>query len=63
MYEFEVANLSCAHCVNAVTHAIHREDPAAVVEVDLAARQLRVQSRCDEARLREALARVDYPVS
>ncbi len=32
---FEVAGMSCGHCVNAVTEAVHTVDPQAQVTVDL----------------------------
>jgi len=60
MYEFHVPRLSCGHCVATVTRAIQSADPAARVEVDLAAKSLRVESRADDATLRQALASVGY---
>jgi len=61
MYEFQVPKLSCGHCVATVTRAIQSADPAARVQADLAAKTLRVESRAEEAALRQALAGVGYP--
>lgn len=63
MPTFEVKNLSCGHCVKAVTRAIQSVDAQAAVEVDLGRQQVAVTSTAPEARLREALAAADYPAS
>ena len=44
MQVFNVQGMTCGHCVKAVTRAVQEQDAAAKVEVDLAARQVRVQS-------------------
>ncbi|WP_419900819.1 heavy-metal-associated domain-containing protein [Roseomonas sp. USHLN139] len=48
---FAVTGMSCGHCVRAVTEAIRAEDPAAAVQVDLAAGRVVVESRLPRARL------------
>lgn len=63
MPAFEVKNLSCGHCVNAVTRAIQSVDALATVDVDLGRKRVTVTSTASEARLREALAAADYPAS
>jgi copper chaperone len=45
MQVFNVEGMSCGHCVKAVTQAIKNQDPAAEVTVDLAAKQVSVQSQ------------------
>lgn len=60
MLEFDIANLSCGHCVRAVTEAVHEVDPAAKVEVDLASKHVKVQSQAERARLAAALAEAGY---
>jgi len=39
---FTVTGMTCDHCVRAVTGAIHQLDPAANVQVDLAAGRVSV---------------------
>ncbi|EZI24275.1 cation transporter [Pseudomonas extremaustralis] len=45
MQLFNVEGMTCGHCVKAVTQAIKNQDPAAEVTVDLAAKQVSVQSQ------------------
>ena len=50
--KFEVAGMSCGHCVNAVQNAVQTVDPEAQVTVDLATGHVDVvseQSRADHA--------------
>lgn len=44
MQVFTVQGMTCGHCVKAVTRAVQSQDEGAVVEVDLGAKQVRVQS-------------------
>jgi len=44
MQVFNVQGMTCGHCVKGVTRAVQEQDAAARVEVDLAARQVNVQS-------------------
>ena len=44
MQVFNVQGMTCGHCVKAVTRAVQEQDAAAKIEIDLAARQVRVQS-------------------
>jgi copper chaperone len=60
MTEFLVEGMSCAHCVNAVTEAIHRLDPAASVDVDLGSKHVRVGSDLDRFMLSQALTDAGY---
>lgn len=50
MIEFQVSNMTCGHCVAAITKAVKSADPAATVEIDLAAKQVRIQGNLDAAR-------------
>jgi copper chaperone len=45
MQVFNVEGMTCGHCVRAVTHAVQGKDPAASVRVDLAAKEVGVESR------------------
>ncbi|ATP43115.1 MULTISPECIES: heavy-metal-associated domain-containing protein [Pseudomonas] len=44
MQVFNVQGMTCGHCVKAVTRAVQGQDADAKVEVDLAGKQVRVQS-------------------
>ena len=44
MTEFLVEGMSCSHCVNVVTQAVHALDPAAEVQVDLGSKRVRIHS-------------------
>jgi copper chaperone len=59
-YDFSIPNLSCGHCVRAVTEAVKTADPAAEVKADTATRQVQVQSVLPRATLAEALAQAGY---
>ena len=61
MTTFTLPDLSCGHCVQAVTRAVQAEDPDARVEVDLASKRASIISSVSESRLREVLAAADYP--
>ncbi|MDQ0706290.1 copper chaperone [Pseudomonas sp. W3I7] len=45
MQIFSVEGMTCGHCVRAVTQAVQGQDPAASVKVDLAAKEVGVESR------------------
>lgn len=63
MQLFKVQGMSCGHCVRAVTQAVQGRDPAAEVQVDLAAGEVRVASRLSVAEVIEAIAEEGYAVS
>ena len=60
MKVFNVQGMTCGHCVKAVTRAVQEQDAAAKVEVDLAARQVRVQSELAEERILTAIRDEGY---
>ncbi len=62
MYELQVDNMSCAHCVGAVTRAVRALDPAAKIEIDLASKKVAIDSQAGLAQLSEAIAAAGYPV-
>lgn len=61
MHEFQLPAMSCGHCVQAVTEAAHAIDPQARVEVDLPAKQARVESARPRDLFVAALAEAGYP--
>ena len=60
MIEFEIKNMSCGHCVGAITKAVKQLDPAATVETDLAGKKVRVESAQSREVLASALAEAGY---
>ena len=60
MTEFLVEGMSCGHCVNVVTQAIHALDPAATVDVNLGSKHVRVDSDVDRLLLSRALTDAGY---
>ncbi|MEK1843183.1 MAG: cation transporter, partial [Pseudomonas sp.] len=44
MQVFNVEDMSCGHCVKAITQALQAKDPAASVRIDLAAKEVGVES-------------------
>ncbi len=61
MIEFTVKDMSCGHCVGAVTKTLQSVDPQAKVEVDLASKKVKVESTQDRAKLADALTEAGYP--
>lgn len=62
MYQLQVENMSCGHCVGAVTKAVQAIDASAKVEVDLASKSVKIDSASALAPLKSAIADAGYPV-
>lgn len=61
MIAFEVKDMSCGHCVKAITQAVQALDRDAQVRVDLAAQRVEVDSaRSDAGAVRAAIAGAGY---
>ena len=63
MIELTVNDMTCGHCVNAVTQALKAVDPAAQVDIDLAAKRVRVETRQPRTAVAEALRLAGYPAT
>jgi copper chaperone len=63
MYEYDIPDMSCGHCVATVTQAIQRADPDAVAEVDLIKRTATVSSKLDPQAIGAALDEAGYPAT
>lgn len=63
MYQLTVENMTCGHCVSAVTEAVHSIDPAALVEVDLKGRHVKVNSAAALEPIKAAIVDAGYPVT
>lgn len=62
MQVFNVKGMTCGHCVRAVTQAVVAEDPAATVEVDLAAGEVKVQSQLPRPQVAQMITEEGYVV-
>lgn len=60
MQVFQVQGMSCAHCVRAITQALQGADAAAVVEIDLAAAEVRVASTLSSEQIAALIAAEGY---
>jgi copper chaperone len=60
--EFNVPDISCGHCVRAVTEAVKQVDPDAQVSVDLESKKVTVQTTQERDAVAAALAEAGYPV-
>ncbi len=60
MQVFNVEGMTCGHCVRAVTQAVQSQDPAASVKVDLAAKEVGVESRLSAEQVIEAISEEGY---
>lgn len=62
MYQLEVGGMSCGHCAGTVTKSVLGVDAHAKVEVDLATKQVKVESGADLAAIAAAITGAGYPV-
>ncbi|AVX87418.1 MULTISPECIES: heavy-metal-associated domain-containing protein [Pseudomonas] len=62
MQVFSVQGMSCGHCVKAITNAVQAKDPAASVRVDLAAKEVGVESSLSPEQVIEVISEEGYPV-
>jgi copper chaperone len=59
---FNVEGMSCGHCVRAITQAIQARDPAASVRVDLAAKEVGVESALTPEQVIEVVGEEGYGI-
>jgi copper chaperone len=61
MLTLSIPAISCGHCARAITDTILELDPAATVQVDIGAKTAVIDTRADNAAVRERLAAEGYP--
>lgn len=61
MHSFNLPDMSCGHCVAAITEALKAADAQARVEIDLPARHATVDSALPREALSAVLAEAGYP--
>ena len=60
MLTFQIPNMTCGHCVKAVTQAVHAVDPAATVQTDLATHEVKVETTASRESVVAQLAEAGY---
>ncbi|MFZ5558479.1 MAG: heavy-metal-associated domain-containing protein [Pseudomonadota bacterium] len=60
MLRLRVPNMTCGGCARSVTRAVQSVDANARVDVDVPAREVRVQTTADEQALLKALEEAGY---
>jgi Cu+-exporting ATPase len=63
MLELTVEGMSCGHCVGRVTKTVQELDANAKVEIDLATKKVRIDSKADVERIAAAIDEAGYPVT
>ncbi|WP_416760612.1 heavy-metal-associated domain-containing protein [Roseateles sp. So40a] len=61
MHEFKLPDMSCGHCLAAVTEAVKEADAKAEVNVDLPEKTVRVESALSREQLASVLSEAGYP--
>lgn len=60
MIAFEVKDMTCGHCVRAITEAVKSVDGGAEVQIDLATHRVEITATADAAALRDAIQEAGY---
>ncbi|MBI3347492.1 MAG: heavy-metal-associated domain-containing protein [Burkholderiales bacterium] len=61
MHQFTLPDMSCGHCVAAITEALQAADAQARIDIDRDAKTARVDSALPRETLAAALAEAGYP--
>ena len=62
MLRFQVQGMTCSHCVQSVTKAVHAVDAQAQVQVDLAGKSVSVEGSDRKDAIAEAIRAAGYDV-
>lgn len=60
MAEFTVQDMTCGHCAATITDAVKAVDPSGRVEIDLAAKTVRVESAFSAERIAAAIQKAGF---
>ena len=63
MYQFNVPDMTCGHCVSTITKAVKSEDPNAKVEIDLPKHLVKVQSALSQDEIARGITEAGYTPS
>jgi len=61
MLNFEIPDMSCGHCVRAITEAVHAVDPAARVQANLPQHRVQVDTGAAREAVVASLVEAGYP--
>lgn len=60
MYQFNVPDMTCGHCVSTITKAVKTEDPKAKVEINLEQHLVKVESVLSQGEIAQQIAEAGY---
>jgi copper chaperone len=60
MLSFEIPDMTCGHCVKAVTQAVQQADPAAKLQIDLPTKQVQVETTLAREKVVAHLVEAGY---
>jgi len=60
MYQFNVPDMTCSHCVGTITKALQDADPEAKVDIALGEHRVVVQSRYAQERIADVIREAGY---
>lgn len=60
MFEFRVQDMTCSHCVGAITKAVKNVAPQASVNIDLEHHLVRIQGEADQGVVQAAIVDAGY---
>lgn len=63
MLNLKVSGMTCGGCINAVARAIQAQDPAAIVQADLATQIVSLQTSLSAAEAAQLITDAGFPVS
>jgi copper chaperone len=63
MYELQVEGMSCGGCVRSVTKSVQAVDGNAKVDIDLASKKVRVETRASLDAVKSAIGEAGYEVT
>jgi copper chaperone len=63
MLNLKVSGMTCGGCINAITRAIQAQDPAAIVQADLATQTVSLQTSLSAAQAGQLIADAGFPIS
>jgi copper chaperone len=63
MLNLKVSGMTCGGCINAITRAIQAQDPAAIVQADLATQMVSLQTSLSAAEAGRLITDAGFPVS
>lgn len=61
MIRLSIPDMSCGHCVEAVTQAVRKTDPDAKVSIDLGGRTAEIDTQSPPAAVTAAIEQAGYP--